>query len=51
MLSDMMIGKSGRRSGVDKKSKFITTYLDFTYTGKNDDQEVKEEVETIYGFS
>ena len=33
MASDMMIGKGGRRSGVDRRSEFITPYVRFTYKG------------------
>ena len=33
MASDMMTGKGGRRSGVDRRSEFITPYVSFTYKG------------------
>jgi hypothetical protein len=33
MPSDTMSGKGGRRSGADRRSKFITPYLEFTYSG------------------
>ena len=33
MPSDMMTGKGGRRSGVDRRSEFITPYVDLTYSG------------------
>jgi hypothetical protein len=33
MPSDTMSGKGGRRSGADRRSKFITPYVDYTYSG------------------
>jgi hypothetical protein len=33
MASDMMPGKGGCRSGADRRSKFITPDVDYTYSG------------------
>jgi hypothetical protein len=41
MASDMMTGKGGRRSGIDRRSKFFTPYMEFTYR-PNEDLMTKE---------
>jgi hypothetical protein len=33
MPADTVSGKGGRRSGADRRSRFITPYVDYTYGG------------------